>query len=440
MLLGSAFLGRADEPLQRSRRTPVVEVFERCRDAVVNINTTSVVQYRTLGIDQLFEDIFDYGRPRTRNQAVHSIGSGVVIHRAGYIVTNAHVVAQASDVRVTFASGETLTATIVAVDTEHDLGVLRVESPRPLTAVRLGRSDDIMIGESVVAIGNPLGLQHTVTSGIVSAINRDLQFRTDLVYRGLIQTDTPINPGNSGGPLLNINGELIGINTAIRGDAQNIGFAIPVDRLFELLPSMLDVERRERVRFGVELTGREPRVVSVRSGTPAERAGVRAGDRVVRFNDDPIASGIDFYVHLLAQKPGEQVRLALERGGRSVEARAALEAIPIPDGAALARQRLGATLTTIDPQLQRQIRRAYNLPVGLIVEEVERLGPAARAKLAPGDVILRLDRVPVFTLNDVGLALERVPPGQQVVVDGLRFDADPPFVWTVAIRTNEAPR
>jgi serine protease Do len=436
-LLGPVVVGAADDPGRDRRRTPVVEVFEQCRDAVVNIATTRVVRMRSLSYGSLLDEIFDFGLPRPRDQRVQSVGSGVVVHESGYIVTNAHVVSQASDVQVTFADKRTLSAEVVAVDPEHDLAVLKVAAPRPLAYQKLGRSNDIMIGETVVAIGNPLGLQHTVTTGIVSALDREIQFSDEVVYRGLIQTDAPINPGNSGGPLLNLNAELIGINTAIRGDAQNIGFAIPVDRLWELIPAMLDIERRQRVRFGLGVSGPDAKVTTVRPGSPAAAAGLTPGDRIVRFNGQPLRNGIDYYVHLLGQPPESQVRLTVQRGEKSLELKVPLQSIPLPDGRELIQKLLGIDLAEVPDEL----RRKYELPeyVGLIVEGVDRGGPADRARIRRTDLILRLDRVPVVGLQDVGLALEQARPGDRVLVEGLRLDADRPFLWTVTLQARSAP-
>ncbi len=425
---------RADDDAARreARRTPIVRVFEQCRDAVVNISTTRIVRMRSLGMHGMWDEIFDFGLPRARNRRVQSVGSGVVVHESGYIVTNAHVVAQASDIQVTFADGETRPADLLAVDPEHDLAVLKVDAPQPLNDQKLGRSDDIMIGETVVAVGNPLGLQHSVSAGIVSALNRDLPFSNDITYSGLIQTDAPINPGNSGGPLLNINGELIGINTAIRGDAQNIGFAIPVDQLWELLPNMLDIERRQRVRFGLRVGGQRAEVISVRDDSPAAKAGLRPGDRVVRFNGEALRDGIDYYVHLLGVKPDSEVRLVIRRGDQTQAVEVPLESVPLPDGGKLAWERLGVELEEIPAEL----RRRYDLPkyVGLMVTGVARGSPADRAGIMASDLILRLDRVPVTTLKDVGLALEQTRGGDRVGVEGLRIDANHPFVWSVALR------
>lgn len=430
VLCAGAVAQSADD--RARRRTVVVEVFERCRDAVVNISTTRIREIRSPMGGSFFDDIFNIPRGPIQ-QRVQSVGSGFLIHETGIIVTNAHVVVQASDVVVTFADKTAERARIVAIDTEHDLAILRIDTRRSLPYIRLGRSDDIMIGETVIAIGNPLGLQHTVTSGIVSALNRELQFARDMTYTGLIQTDAAINPGNSGGPLLNANGELIGVNTAIRGDAQNVGFAIPVDRLWELLPSMLDIERRQRVRFGLLVGGANAEVRAVRQGTPAAAAGMQLGDRILAFNGHPIRDSIDFYVHLLDQRPGQQVDLALQRRNTTTTAKVALEVVPPPDGAALADKLLGVKITPIPDAAQRR----YELPpeAGVWVDEVRRGSPADEARIRPGDLLLRVNRVEVTSITDVGLALEGVQPGASIQLGGYRLRTDSPFPWMISIRT-----
>ena len=302
--------GQSDE--LSLRRTPVVVVFEAARDAVVNISSTEVVEVR-----DRFDRLFDRRRPRPRRLERTSVGSGFVIHPEGYIVTNAHVVARSTGRRVTFADGREYDAIVIASDREYDVAILKIEPPQPLPTLAFGRSDDLMVGETVVAIGNPLGYQHTVTAGVVSAINRDLEFDRDLVMSGLIQTDASINPGNSGGPLLNVLGELIGVNTAIRGDAQNIGFAIPVDQLRRLLPELLDVERRYRIETGLHLVAAvEPRVDSVKSGSAAERAGINPGDVLRKVNGETVDEAVDFHIALIGRQPGDELRLELARGGR----------------------------------------------------------------------------------------------------------------------------
>jgi serine protease Do len=426
LLVGAGlFAAAAQSADPQRRRSPIVEVFEQCRNAVVNISTTRIQRVRMLQHGSLWDDIFDFGRPFVREQRVHAVGSGVVIHEKGYIVTNAHVVAQTSDVRVTFADERSAEAKIVSVDPEHDLAVLKIETDKPLPRVELGRSNDIMVGETVVAIGNPLGLQHTVTAGIVSALDRDLPFSREVVYRGLIQTDAAINPGNSGGPLLNVEAQLIGINTAIRGDAQNVGFAIPVDRVWALLPRMLDIERLQRVRFGLEVRGPDAEVVGVRADSPAAEAGLRPGDRITHFNGDRLRDGIDYYVHLLEQKPGDTIRLKYARGESALDAQVALESVPPPDGNKLAWELLGMQVEPVP----EPFRRRHGLPegVGLVVTKVARSRPDRRTDIVPGDVILRVNRLTVHSLEDLGLQLEGVQEGEKVIIEG--YDPRGSYLW-----------
>jgi serine protease Do len=420
----------AQSPERQRRRSPVVEVFQRSRNAVVNVSTTRIQRVRMLQHGSLWNDMFEFGRPLVRQQRVVSVGAGVVIHEAGYIVTNAHVVAQTSDIQVTFADKREMPAQVVSVDSEHDLAVLKIESDTPLPYIELGRSDDILVGETVIAIGNPRGLEHTVTAGIVSALNRHLQFSDEVVYRGLIQTDAAINPGNSGGPLLNVNAELIGINTAIRGDAQNVGFAIPVSHLWALLPHMLDIERRERVSFGLEISGPHADVQAVRTDSPAGKAGLRRGDRLTHFNDHRLRDGIDYYVRLLEQKPGTTIRLTYKRRDESRHADVTLEPAPPPDGSKLAAKLLGMELVTVPDR----VRRRYDLPrnVGLMVQEVESGGPAHRSEIVPGDLILRVEGSTVHSFEDLGLLLERVKPNERLIIEG--FDTSTSERWYAWVR------
>ncbi|MCG3128548.1 MAG: hypothetical protein CHACPFDD_03437 [Phycisphaerae bacterium] len=425
----------AQTELQRSRRTPVVEVFEKCRDAVVNISTTRLIQVRSpFGFDSIWDEMFDL--PRSRTQQVSSVGSGFVVHEDGYIVTNAHVVAQTADIRVGFADKEQLPAEVVSVDPEHDLAILKVEANRGLAHLHLARPDDVLVGETVIAIGNPLGLQHTCTAGIVSAVGRDIQFSPSVIYRNLIQTDTPINPGNSGGPLLNVNGELLGVNTAIRGDAQNIGFAIPVRHLWELLPSMLDIERRERVRLGLQVAGWDARVTAIRPGSPAERAGVRAGDRVVRLNGQPLSDSIDYYARLLRQKPGSKLNLQLQRGDKAVTVAVPLEELPKPDGAKLAQALLGVTLAPVPQRLRRELELPRS--VAFAIAQVEPGSPAERARLRPGDIVVRLGGMQAPDSEALGNILEQVTPGERIVFQVIRTTDDSAILWTDTIRTRAA--
>ena len=410
------------------RRSPVVEVFENSRDAVVNISSKEIVTVRDpFGFDGMFDEFFDLpgrGHRGERQMTRTSVGSGFVIHPDGYIVTNAHVVAQTAERKAIFADGREFVAEVVAFDTARDLAVLKIEpdpGAGPLHAIRLGRSDDLMIGETVIAIGNPLGFQNTVTAGVVSAVNRDLEFGQGRSLTSLIQTDASINPGNSGGPLLNVVGELIGINSAIRGDAQNIGFAIPVDQLREVLPELLDIERRYRVICGLKVdTLNSPKVTAVQAGTPAEKAGIQIGDVVERIDGKPIREGIDFSIALIGARPGQTINLGLQRGGQAIETKLILQSRPEPDSAKLAWDKLGIEVQPMPATAAASL--GLEGARGVIVSRVEANGPADRTGIAARDVLVAIGRHAVDSTDDLGQLLEMVRSGESVPVTVLRVD------------------
>jgi len=286
-----------------------------------------------------------------------------------------------------------------------------------------------MIGETLIAIGRPLGYEHSLTTGVISAVNRRLRFSEDVEYTGLIQTDASINPGNSGGPLLNVLGELIGINTAIRGDAQNIGFAIPVDALRRALPNMLSLERLKRVEVGMRVAGSTVvRVTEVKDNGPAHAAGIEAGDHLLSMDGQPIRQDIDFYIDLLSKGANDRVTIQLERRGKTVATTLTLRAIPIPDGAKLAQQLFGMKIAPLPAELAAALELERG---GLVIIDVEKGSPAARAGLRRGMIIVTLAGDFPRDLDHVGLLLENVKRGDQVAfriwqVDGLSLLMYPP--------------
>ncbi len=225
------------------RETPVVKVVRENADAVVNISTERLVylsenpfwgRYGS-DFDMFFEKFFGYYTPR-RALKLHSVGSGVILDSDGIIVTNAHVVNMASNVVVILRDGKSVEGKVMYEDPKDDIAIIKIDPPESLHAAKLGKPGDIMIGETVVAIGNPLGLENSVTVGVVSGKNRKIESNNgQIVFDGLLQIDAPINPGNSGGALLNLNGELVGINVAVVQNSQSIGFAIPVDKVKKAL-------------------------------------------------------------------------------------------------------------------------------------------------------------------------------------------------------------
>ena len=397
-----------------TRRTPVVEAYERVRDSVVNISTTEVVEQRYWGVDVFgFRNTFTVPRERT------SVGSGFVIHENGYIATNAHVVSAGAQLTVTFADGSEYEARIIGRDTAQDLAVIKIDAGRPLKPITLGSSEDLMIGERTVAIGNPVGLQNTVTTGVISALHRELAIGGRVVYQDVIQTDASINPGNSGGPLLNILGELIGVNTAIRGDAQNIGFAIPVDQLREMLPEILDSEKRNNVQIGMRVSGTQPaRVLSVREGSPADRAGVRLGDIVEAVDGQAVRQPVDFHVAMLERQAGDRVRLRLNRNGVSRETRMDLVPVPTPDGRKLAFRHFGLTIADVKDRAAERFRWSKQ---GVIVVAVEPKSPADREDIQPGDLLVSMGPYFLDNVDHVGTLLEGLESGDRVDVGFRRW-------------------
>src|SRR5712691_3366598 len=224
------------------RRTPVVDAVARVRAAVVNIHSERTVQ------GPASEEMFSLAPSQNR---VNGMGTGIIIDPRGYIVTNQHVVEDVNVIRVRLFDKTAASARVVARDAEADLALLKIETSKPLPVMPLGTAGDVMVGETVIAIGNAYGYEHSVTVGIVSAIKRDVTLNKDISYKSLIQTDASINPGNSGGPLLNIKGELIGVNVAIRAGAQGIGFAITVDTMLRVTAEMLSVRKRSGAWHGL---------------------------------------------------------------------------------------------------------------------------------------------------------------------------------------------
>lgn len=404
----------------RLRRTPVVEVFEATHNAVVNISATQVIEQvrAPRGIGALFDEFFPL--PRVRRYQSESVGSGFVLHPDGYIVTNYHVVARTAERKVIFADNRQFDAEVVATDMPRDLAVLKIDASGPLQPLPLGRSHDLMVGETVIAIGNPLGYQHTVTAGVVSALDRQIDVGRRFQFTNLIQTDASINPGNSGGPLLNVLGELIGITTAIRADAENIGFAIPVDGLREVLPEMLAVERRYGFTLGITVANvKEATVTGIRHRSPADEAGIQVGDIVRRVAEDAVESSIDYHIALIGRRSGETIALHLDREGRPFNVAVTLADPPRPDGAALLRQHFGLEAEPMNVRMAEQL--GFRRPTGLVIVHIEPGGPADQAGLQRGQVILHLGRFQVRTLNDIGSLLSGVATGQRVAGDVLQI-------------------
>jgi len=398
---GAAQTPRPDERAPaEARRTPLVAAVEKIGPSVVNISAERIVRRRA---DPL-ESFLWFGTPRGRERGTRteSLGSGVVIDPSGIVITNEHVVQGASRIVVTTSDGRELEAEVKGADADNDIAVLTVKA-KNLRAAKLGKSSDLLIGETVLAVGNPFGLSNTVTAGIVSAVQRTVQGETGRTYTDFIQTDAAINPGNSGGALANILGELIGINTAIVGGANTIGFAIPVDRVRRIVGDLLSFGEVAPVWTGLRgatildddrpsARGKGLRVRSVWPGSPAETAGLQRGDVVLAVDGRRVDSREDFDTAMTALGPGKSVAVEIRRDGRDRTVRLATARAPKELGLTVLRHELGLSL--------REDRS------GTVVTSVAPRSPADRKGIERGDRIVSVNNQNVADLDDLSRAVE----------------------------------
>ncbi len=404
-------------PAQQRRETPIVDVVRDESEGVVAITATHVVTESA--------SVFDvFAVPRRVQKS--SIGSGTVIHPSGYVLTNAHVVALASELSVMMKGGKEWPAHVVASLPAEDIAIVKAEVPpgTVLHAVKLGESDDVMVGETVIAIGAPVGLAHTVTSGIVSALDREIEPAEGVDFKGILQTDAAINPGNSGGPLFNVLGEQIGVNTAIRGDAQNVGFAIPIDRVKGLLPRLLAVEQRGRVSLGLRLgrfNAKKGGIVidDVARGSPADKAGLVPGMVITSVDDDATPTLVDALVAFLEEPAGEPfvVRAVLPEGTTDIF-HVTLADRPRPDGAALARKQLGLDVADLDAVTAARL--GLRDGAGVVVKAVDKKSLAAKKGVQPGDLVTRVGPYGIRHVTDL-VVLQDVVAGARIPVRIVRI-------------------
>jgi serine protease Do len=395
-------------PVSRSnnRRTQIVEVVEKVKDAVVNIHSERTVAAASA------DDIYGVAAAPSR---VNGMGTGIVLDPRGYIITNHHVIDDVQVIKVRFGDGSTYPAKVIARDHDNDLALLKIEPRKPLATIPLGTAQDLMIGETVLAVGNAFGYEHTVTTGIVSALKRDVTLNREMAYKSLIQTDTPINPGNSGGPLVNINGELVGVNVAIRAGAQNIAFAIPVDTMIRVAGDMLSIRKRIGLTHGLKLADKvEPgsspaqrRLVvdGIDAAGPAAGAGLVTGDVIVRVGDQPVKTILAFERSLLDHAAGDKVTLVVSHDGAEKTLELALQAVekapaPAPDSIW---KKLGVRL---QPATAEQVSRVNSaLHGGLLVTEVAPDGVAGRAGFQRGDILIGLHQWETLNTDNVNYVL-----------------------------------
>lgn len=421
-------------------RTSYADVVERTSPAVVRIeaehkNRISQRQTTPFGDDDLFRQ-FQMPRQDQRPQIERGMGSGVIVSADGTILTNAHVVDEAEKITVMLNDNKALEAKLVGIDKPSDLAVLKIEAQN-MPFLTLGNSDSVRVGDIVLAIGNPLGIGQSVTAGIISAKGRRTGL-SDGSFEDFLQTDAPINRGNSGGALVNLNGELIGINSQIlsggaSGGNIGIGFSIPSNMAKSVLEQLLKDGKVHRGMLGVniqtltedtakalDLTDVSGVLVSnVRSGSSAEKAGVKRGDIITAINGEKIDDGNVLRNKVAGTMPGTEIKLTVLRDGTSHELTAVLDEFENEksdqpgnrqdeDGPSVEKQsgKLGLTLQSVTPQIARQLGLTSDSE-GVVVTDVGPSGVGADAGITRGDVLLEVNRAAVNSPESVQAAIEK---------------------------------
>jgi Do/DeqQ family serine protease len=419
----------------RAMETAFTSVADRVMPSVVNVSTVSKraggpgveapERFKEFFGEEFYERFFKR-RPREESRAS---GSGVIVDPNGYILTNNHVIENAQEIIVRLSDARKFTATLVGSDPKTDLAVLKVEGTTPLPAADLGDSENLRVGQWAIAIGNPFGLDRTVTVGIISATARTRVGLT--TYENFIQTDASINPGNSGGPLLNLDGRVIGVNTAIVASGQGIGFAIPINMAKEVMRQLITRGRVVRGWLGIVIQDVNDQlaqsfgvrekdgvlVSDVMRGSPAEAAGLRPGDVVVGFADTAIKEVPDLQRRVAAMTPGTSAEMKVMRDGAATTVKVVIGEMPSDKPIAAAAQGDDAWGLTVEA-LTTETARRLNVPVssGALVTDVLSGGAADRAGLRRGDIILEIDRRPIRDGESVWPALRAVKPGESVPI------------------------
>jgi S1-C subfamily serine protease len=394
------------------RNTPVVAVVQKALPCVVNIGTERRVsiqyeesqrQSRGRLFDRLMERYWGAAASTgTINQIKQALGSGVVIHSAGYILTNFHVTERASKISVTFSDGRSYEARFVAGDEASDLALLKIEAGKPLPWLDFAADDDYLLGELMIAMGNPFGLGQTVTAGILSARNREAKYEGRVLFNDILQTDAAINPGSSGGPLLNADAQLVGINVATYEEGQNIGFAIPSVRVKELLTAWMSPLLLGNIALGFKVGLGDPGVIVTE--VDKAQSPIKLRDQILSVNGVPVDSIFSFYRTLLPVKADDTLHLLVRRDGRDLPVDVTIVAVSAVEGIRMARERLGLHFAS----------RVSVTGEGLVIAEVTPGSPADLAGLKAGNVIVRMDGMDVTHLEDLATILDVIKPGEAV--------------------------
>ena len=393
----------AEAPGADLRRDATVAAVEKALPCVVNIATSKIVKVLD-SYDPIFQRFYGH-----QKEELNSVGSGVIIDEDGYFLTNLHVLERASRVQVKLSDGTIWDVERGKTIRDTDLALLRIQAPdgKKFHAMKLAKDDDLLLGESVIAVGNPFGLGGTVTRGILSSRSRRLPSHGKV--QEWLQTDADINPGNSGGPLINLRGELIGINVA-EGEGQGIGFAIPVKQIAAALAKFYTPESARALWFGARVTPfNAPLTISfVQPRSPADQAGLRVGQRVLNVNHQPARNLVEFQ-RLVTARPDNAAALEVEENGRRRSLTARL--VSFDD---LIRQRIGVRLENITATNAASVSGAPG--DGVIIESIEKDSLADKAKLRAGFVIVAIDDQKTSEVFDAADVLSARTAGERVAI------------------------
>jgi serine protease Do len=378
------------------RRTALVKAVEQARESVVNIHGQKTI---TAADDPALRG--------EQSKRVNGMGTGIIIDERGYILTNHHVIDGVKRIEVTLADRSTHIAKFIASNPAEDLAVIKLDLSRKFPVMPIGVSYDLLLGEQVIAIGNSYGYDHTVSEGIVSAIHRSVQINEVQSYDDLIQTTADINPGNSGGPLMNIDGELVGVNVAVRAGANGIAFAIPVDKAMGIAADLMSVQRLENRFHGLTFkplskTNTNPLVVqTVEKGSPAETAGIKSGDVVQVVDGQKLTRPLDVERALLGRRSTDPIEFKVSRSGEEQSFKVALTEVPHDQYWTA----LGVKLAQVPASQFQQSKSRYR--GGLQVVAVRADGPAAKQGIKKGDVLVGMHVWETISLENVDYVLSR---------------------------------
>jgi serine protease Do len=413
------------------------DLAEKVRPGVVNIQVSKKVKNtgferfggNPFGDRNPFGDFFGPFEGNQPDRKQQGVGSGFIMSKEGYILTNNHVVEDADQIKVKLADGKELDGKIVGRDPKTDLALIKIEAAVELQPLKLGNSDDLKVGNWVVAVGSPFGLEQTVTAGIVSAKGRVIGSGP---YDNFIQTDASINPGNSGGPLINLQGEVVGINTAIIASGQGIGFAIPINMAKEIAPQLQKLGRVTRGLLGVAIQdvtpelaksfglkeGKGALVSQVVPGGPADKAGFEQGDVIVNFDGQSVGDSKDLPRIVASTPVGKTVAVKLLRDGKEIERQAKVGEMEEENTSEAAKSpihpTLGVTVQNLTPQVAREL--GLKESAGVVVTGVEPGSPAAEAMIQVGDVIKAVNRKPVKNVDDFVKIVEQAKGGGSLLL------------------------